>query len=82
MTASWSPEAGDAAARQRLADAAFERLGEAWRSRPRVVDFVGDARGEEADAGQLLVANHLLRPLLDLEVEAVADVLESRASCR
>ena len=43
----------------------------------RIVDLVGNPRGEEADTRQLLAADHLARPQLDLPVEVVADLLEA-----
>ena len=67
---------------EQLADAAFQRLGAHGDRGQRVVDLVGDAGRQEAHARQLLAPHHLLGALLHLAVQVVADVLESRASCR
>ena len=63
---------------QEFADAAFERFGADGDRGQRVVDFVGHAGRQKADAGELLVADHLLGALLDLAVQIVANRAESQ----
>ena len=55
----------------------FERLGAQGDRGQRVVDLVGHAGGQKADAGQLLAADDLLGPLADLAIEVVANFLEA-----
>ena len=63
---------------QEFADAAFQRFGAHGDRGQRVVDFVGHAGRQKADAGELLVADHLLGALLDLAVQIVANRAESQ----
>ena len=58
--------------------AAFERFGAHGDRRQRIVDLVGHAGGQKADAGQLLAADDLLGALLHLAIEIVANGLKAR----
>ncbi len=56
---------------------AFERFGAHRDRRQRIVDFVGHAGRQKADAGQLLAAHDLLGAHLHLAVEVVANGLKA-----
>jgi hypothetical protein len=66
-----------AGAFEQVLQAAFERLAAEGDRRERIVDFVRHAGGEESDAGELLAADDLVRPLLHLAIEVVANFAEA-----
>src|SRR5207302_7770998 len=55
---------------EQVVEAAFEGLAAKGDAGERVVDLVGDAGGEEADAGEALGADQLPAALVDLLGEA------------
>src|SRR5688500_17585237 len=61
---------------EQILQAPFQRFAAQSYRGQRIVDLMGNAGGEKADASELLAADHLIRPLLDLPVEIVANLTE------
>ena len=67
---------------QVVGQAGLQGLGAEGDARQRVVDLVGDAGGQEADAGQPLGADQLPAAFVDLVGEVAVHLVQPARSCR